>query len=104
MKEKVYDYLTQIPLGYVVTYGQIARYLGNPRLSRYVGNVLHKNPDGVKYPCYKVVNSKGKLAQRYAFGGMEGQKQRLEADGIPVTDDKVDLFRYQWSEERGDKK
>ncbi len=95
MKEKVYSYLQAIPKGYVVTYGQIAEYLGNPHLARWVGNVLHQNPDGQKYPCYKVVNSQGRLSQRYAFGGLEAQKVRLERDGIPVEKGRVDLSKYQ---------
>ena len=45
MKEKVYKYLTNIPKGKVVTYGQIAEYLGNKKLARVVGNILHNNPD-----------------------------------------------------------
>ena len=94
MMNKVYDYLTTIPKGKVVTYGQIAEHLGNKRLARAVGNALHKNPDGDKYPCYKVVNSKGQLSPAYAFGGIEAQKRRLEADGIEVTDYAVDLERY----------
>lgn len=94
MMNKVYDYLTTIPKGKVVTYGQIAEHLGNKRLARAVGNALHKNPDGDKYPCYKVVNSKGQLSPAYAFGGIEAQKRRLEADGIEVTDYAVDLKKY----------
>ena len=43
---EIYEYLTTIPNGKVVTYGQIAEHLGNKRLSRAVGNALHKNPDG----------------------------------------------------------
>lgn len=99
MKEKVYEYLTRIPRGKVVTYGQIAKHLGNPRLCRYVGSVLHRNPDGEKYPCYKVVNSQGRLSEHYAFGGLSGQQQRLAADDICVQNDRVDLKQYQYTEE-----
>ena len=99
MKEKVYDYLTKIPQGRVVTYGQIACFLGNVHLSRYVGNVLHSNPDGEKYPCYKVVSRDGQLSKSYAFGGLAEQKRRLEADGICVEKDRVLLSRYLWRPE-----
>lgn len=92
--DRIYEYLTTIPKGKVVTYGQIAEYLGNKHLARAVGNALHKNPDGDKYPCYKVVNSKGQLSAAYAFGGIEEQKNRLKADGIEVTDYIVDLEKY----------
>lgn len=82
MKEKVYSYLLTIPEGKVVTYGQIADYLGNPRLARVVGNILHSNPSECKYPCYKVVSAKGQLSRNFAFGGIEKQKEKLEAEGI----------------------
>ena len=72
-KEKVFEFLLTIPKGKVVTYGQIAEYLGNKKLARTVGNILHKNPDETKYPCYKVVDSKGNLSVHFAFGGIEKQ-------------------------------
>lgn len=95
MKEKIYELLTTIPKGKVMTYGQIAEYLGNKKLARVVGNVLHNNVDGEKYPCYKVVNSKGNLSTQYAFGGIEKQKEKLERDGIIVNNYKVNLDKYQ---------
>lgn len=95
-EEKVYKYLQTIPKAKVVTYKQIAEYLGNPKLSRVVGNILHKNPDKDKYPCYKVVNSKGKLSEKFAFGGIEKQKEMLEKDGIEVINYCVDLKKYQY--------
>ena len=98
-KQVVYEYLATIPKGKVVTYGQIAKFLGNSNLARTVGNILHENPDGDKYPCYKVVNAQGKLAENYAFGGLKFQKMRLEADGIIVNNDKVDLKQYRWDYE-----
>ena len=98
LSKKVYEYLTLIPKGKVVTYKQIAEYLGNKGLARVVGTILHKNPDGDKYPCYKVLNSKGELAEAFVFGGKDNQKKRLEKDGIKVIDFKVDLNKYQWKE------
>ncbi len=96
-KQAVYTYLTRIPRGKVVTYGQIAEALGNKNLARTVGNILHANPDGEKYPCYKVVNARGMLSAQYAFGGLESQKKRLEAEGIAVEKDRVELIRYIWT-------
>ena len=96
MKNKVYHYLTTIPTGKVVTYGTFAEHLGNKNLARTVGNILHVNPDGEKYPCYKVVNVKGQLSEQYAFGGIDIQKRKLEAEGIVVVDNKVDLTKYGW--------
>jgi O-6-methylguanine DNA methyltransferase len=99
MQEKILAYLQTIPRGKVVTYGQIASQLGNPKLARAVGNALHRNPDGETYPCYKVVSAQGKLSAHYAFGGLAAQQRRLEQDGITVTDNRVDLSKYQWKSE-----
>ena len=96
LEQKVLDYLTTIPKGKVVTYGQVAEALGNKGLARVIGNILHKNPDGDKYPCYKVLNSKGELAEAFVFGGKNVQKERLEKDGVEVVDNRVDLEIYQW--------
>ena len=93
-KEKVFEFLLTIPKGKVVTYGQIAEYLGNKKLARTVGNILHKNPDETKYPCYKVVDSKGNLSKSFAFGGLEKQKEKLEKEGIIVINNKVNLDKY----------
>lgn len=95
-KEKVYHYLTLIPAGKVVTYGQIGEYLGNKKLCRVVGNILHNNPDPIGHPCFKVVNSKGELAYNFGGGGIKVQKMRLEKDGVEVHNNKVDLKKYQW--------
>ena len=104
LEEETFEFLTMIPKGKVVTYGQIAEYLGNKGLARVVGNILHNNPSEELFPCYKVVNSQGKLAPQFAFGGINEQKNRLERDGIDVIKNKVDLKKYQWKcylEKRG---
>lgn len=92
--KEVYELLREIPDCKVTTYGRIAERLGSRYYARAVGNALHLNPDGDKYPCYKVVNSKGSLSANYAFGGIEAQKKCLEADGIEVIGYKVDLRKY----------
>ena len=97
LKDEVLDYLTTIPKGKVVTYAQIGETLGNRYYARAIGNILHNNEDPIKYPCYKVVNSKGELARNFgAEGGIETQKKRLMNDGIEVIDYRVDLDKYQW--------
>lgn len=48
---QVLNFLTTIPKGKVATYGQIAEAIGYPGGARAVGNALHRNPDGDKYPC-----------------------------------------------------
>lgn len=92
--KRIYEAVKRIPKGHVATYGKVAEMAGNPRMSRAVGNALHKNPDPENIPCFRVVNSKGELSGAFAFGGSNVQKERLEADGIEVINGKVDLKKY----------
>lgn len=93
--DTVYEQVKKIPHGKVATYGQIAFMCGSPRASRAVGYALHFNPDPDTVPCFRVVNRFGRLAEKFAFGGIEEQKRRLIADGVEVSDDYyVDLSRY----------
>lgn len=92
--KRIYEAVKRIPKGKVATYGKVAEMAGNKNMSRAVGNALHKNPDPDNIPCFRVVNSKGELAPEFAFGGMGEQRKLLEAEGIEVKDNKVDLSKY----------
>lgn len=92
--KRIYEAVKKIPRGKVATYGQVAELAGDKKMARAVGNALHKNPDPDTIPCYRVVNAKGELAGKFAFGGADVQAKLLEADGIEVIDDKVDLKKY----------
>lgn len=92
--KRIYDAVRKIPFGKVATYGQVAELAGNPKMSRAVGNALHKNPEPGVIPCHRVVNSKGQLAGAFAFGGEEVQARLLESEGVVVTDGYVDLKKY----------
>ena len=92
--KRIYEAVKKIPRGKVATYGRVAELAGNPRMSRAVGNALHKNPDPEHIPCYRVVNAKGELAEAFVFGGVNMQEKLLEADGIEVVNGRVDLEKY----------
>ena len=96
MKQRVLEYLSTIPAGKVATYGSVAAAVGHPGAARAVGNILHRNPDPHRLPCHRVVSASGRLAPNFAFGGPEGQRKKLEAEGVEVADGKVDLKRYGW--------
>lgn len=90
---QVYDVVSTIPYGKVMTYGQVATAI-HSRDSRRVGHALHANPDGSKTPCHRVVFADGRLAPGYAFGGPKEQLRKLQLEGVPfLSDGKVDLTR-----------
>ena len=92
--KRIYEAVRKIQKGKVATYGQVAAMAGNPRMSRAVGNALHKNPDPEHIPCHRVLNAKGELADEFVFGGAGVQQSRLEAEGVVVKDGRVDLEKY----------
>lgn len=79
----------------MATYGQLARLAGlkNPR---YVGYLLHHNPDPQIIPCHRVVTGRGELAQNYAFGGRQEQKRKLINEKVIFQKEFVDLSQCLW--------
>lgn len=80
--EQVYEVVKRIPYGRVMSYGQIARAIGFPRMARQVGWALHSNPDPEHIPCYRVVNREGRVSSAFAFGGENVQIALLKAEGV----------------------
>ena len=64
---KVWEALIRIPMGNVVSYRDIAGYLGNPAASRAVGNALALNPIALLIPCHRVIHSLGDFGN-YHYG------------------------------------
>lgn len=93
---KVYEKVKQIPKGKVTTYGEIARAIGNPHMSRRVGYALHANPEPIVIPCHRVVNRFGELSRAFAFGGKDAQGDLLKAEGVEVNDGVVNLEKYMY--------
>lgn len=95
--QKVYEIVRRIPVGKVMTYGQIAALIGVPRAARAVGYALHWVDESQKIPCQRVVNRFGGLAAGYGWGGQQAHKADLLVEGFEVKDDfTVDLAKYQW--------
>jgi methylated-DNA-protein-cysteine methyltransferase-like protein len=95
---QVYALVAQVPPGRVITYGAIARLLGEPRKAREVGWAMAAAPQSeVPLPAHRVINARGELSGGPAFGGYEVQRARLEAEGVVFeADGRVDLDRYLW--------
>ena len=81
-QEKVWRALAEIPCGEIVTYGEIARRIGNPKACRAVGMANHANPLPVFLPCHRVVGADGRLTG-YA-GGLEIKRKLLKIEGCYV--------------------
>jgi methylated-DNA-protein-cysteine methyltransferase-like protein len=92
---QVYAVVRGIPRGRVITYGAIARLLGDPRKAREVGWAMAATPrESPPIPAHRVINARGELSG----GGDHGHRRAmLEAEGVVFTPDgRADLDHYLW--------
>ena len=71
---KVWKALKRIPYGKTVTYGEIAKRIGNPKASRAVGAANGQNPLSIIVPCHRVIGQTGDLV---GYGGGLSIKKAL---------------------------
>ena len=95
--EQVYDIVEHIPSGTVVTYGDIAKMLGHPRMARFVGYAMSAVCETDNRPWHRVTFSDGKLWD----GKWEAvQRKLLKSEGVGFTKDgKIDVKKYRWHPE-----
>ena len=72
----VWNRLREIPYGETISYGELAKRVGNPKASRAVGAANGQNPIPIVIPCHRVIGSNGKLT---GFGGGLPVKEALLA-------------------------
>ena len=75
-QQRVWKALRDIPYGETISYGELARRLGNPAASRAVGLANGSNPIAIIIPCHRVIGSNGKLTG-YG-GGLENKRWLLD--------------------------
>jgi methylated-DNA-protein-cysteine methyltransferase related protein len=93
--QKVYAIVSRIPSGKVVSYGQIAAFLGNPRSSRMVGLAMHGAHQSI--PWHRVVMKSGKLPFDGVSFDSTSQKELLAHEGITFFEDgTVDMKKHIW--------
>ena len=92
-KREVYEIVSAIPYGKVLTYGVIARLSGYPNYSSLVGRVMREVPSALGLPCHRVVNSQGRMAPGWAE-----QKSLLENEGVKIkANECVDMPVSLWN-------
>ncbi len=95
---QVYEIVARIPRGKVVTYGQLAIYLGSPRAARTVGWAMGSAPPELGLPCHRVVDRAGGMAPDHVFGGATIQRSLLESEGVTFdAEGRIDLDEHLWA-------
>ncbi len=92
----VLDCVRSIPPGKVMTYGDVAEFVGW-RGPRWVGRVLAESGEGdgdgeQPLPWHRVVPATGLCAQHIRIEQMD----RLRAEATPLRGDRVDVRRARW--------
>lgn len=86
---QVLDVVDRIPLGKVMTYGDVAELMGRGS-ARTVGAVMSDH--GREVPWQRVVQASGRPAEPY----LQEALQLLAAEGCPVRGERVDLEAARW--------
>ncbi len=101
--QKVITVIQAVPAGRVVSYGQVAAYVGVPRAARQVGMTLRNLEDAISLPWWRVINNAGRITIK---GNMQNtpdiQRKLLQSEGIIVTNDftlDIEHYRFRASNE-----
>ncbi|MDO9431078.1 MAG: methylated-DNA--[protein]-cysteine S-methyltransferase [Pseudomonadota bacterium] len=78
---RVYEISRAIPPGRTLTYGDIAKRLGDLSLSRAVGQALGANPWPIVVPCHRILAAGGRKGGFSAPGGADTKLRMLEIEG-----------------------
>ena len=74
--------MLKIPAGKVISYGELARRIRNPKAMRAVGTACGANPVPVLVPCHRIIAGNGGLG---GFGGgLRMKKALLQAEGVAL--------------------
>jgi len=78
---RVWQELRRIPYGTAISYGELARRLGNPKACRAVGQANAVNPIPLIIPCHRVINADGALGGYSS--GPDYKRWLLDHEGGP---------------------
>ena len=89
-EKQVWGELKRIPCGVAISYGEIAKRLGDPQLARAVGTANNHNPISIVVPCHRVIGADGSLVG-YG-GGLHRKRWLLAHESATMPSAQGDLF------------
>ena len=82
-QREVWAELSRIPFGQTISYGELARRIGNAKAMRAVGLANGRNPIPIVVPCHRVIGANGSLT---GFGGgIERKRWLLQHEARSTT-------------------
>jgi methylated-DNA-[protein]-cysteine S-methyltransferase len=73
-ERSVWHEIAKVPYGETVSYGAIARAVGDASAAQAVGTACNHNPLPIIVPCHRIIGADGRLV---GFGGGIGRKRWL---------------------------
>jgi methylated-DNA-[protein]-cysteine S-methyltransferase len=83
---KVYELARSIPPGTTLSYGDVAKRIGDPTAARAVGRSLGNNPFAPIVPCHRVVSADGTMHGFSAPGGVSAKLRLLTIEGYRANE------------------
>jgi methylated-DNA-[protein]-cysteine S-methyltransferase len=77
---RVYAAARCILPGETLTYGELARRLGEPRAARAVGQAMARNPYPIIVPCHRVMAARGRAGGFSGYGGVDTKLRLLRLE------------------------
>jgi len=81
-QEAVWGEIARLPFGSVISYGEIATKLKNPKAARAVGMAVGANPIPLIVGCHRVLGSAGQLTGYSGGQGIKTKIALLDHEGI----------------------
>ncbi len=85
--QKIWSVVSQIKVGRVMAYGEVARAAGYPRHARMVSKAMARSPE--QLPWHRVVRSDRSLAFESSSDFYKKQTKLLEREGVTIKQGKV---------------
>ena len=89
-QQRVWEQLRMIEYGETISYGELARRVGDANAARAVGLANGANPIAIVVPCHRVIGADGSLTG-YG-GGLERKRTLLELEGALAAVTQPSLF------------
>lgn len=84
--EAVWQIVTRIPRGRVMSYADVAKEAGFPGAARAVGTLMKQNFDPAR-PCHRVIRSDGTLGEYNR--GVRRKRALLKSEGVVFSGNQV---------------
>lgn len=81
-QRSVWNELSNLPFGGVVSYGEIGAATGRPTAGRAVGGAVGANPVPIIVPCHRVLASDGRITGYSGGNGIPTKVWLLDHEGI----------------------